>query len=297
MPSTRPAPATSRERRPRSVRRCCTSRPTTCSTAPPRLTRRATSARTWSRDPTGPRSVYGATKLAGEREVLEASAAHTVVRTAWLYGRGREELRRHDAAPGGRARGRAGRRRSGRLADVVGAPGAGDSGPAGARGERSRPPDRRGRASRGTALPRRSSARPRSTAEVEPASSEQIARPAPRPGLLGARVRTRGRAADAAVAGRSGGVSCGEEWDDARHEAPRVRWRRVHRLDLCTSACERAGRRGDGARQADLCGSRGEPARGRRDAPGFRFIRGAIEDPEAVAGAIESLGPTRPRRS
>lgn len=37
-------------------------------------------------DHTGPRSVYGATKLEGEREVLGASPLHTVVRTAWLYG-------------------------------------------------------------------------------------------------------------------------------------------------------------------------------------------------------------------
>ncbi len=37
-------------------------------------------------DPVGPQSVYGETKLAGERQVLAASAAHTVVRTAWLYG-------------------------------------------------------------------------------------------------------------------------------------------------------------------------------------------------------------------
>jgi dTDP-4-dehydrorhamnose reductase len=37
-------------------------------------------------DPTGPRSVYGSTKLAGERLVLGASPRHTVVRSSWLFG-------------------------------------------------------------------------------------------------------------------------------------------------------------------------------------------------------------------
>jgi dTDP-4-dehydrorhamnose reductase len=39
-------------------------------------------------DPTAPRTVYGQTKLEGEREVLAASPRHTVARSAWLFGVG-----------------------------------------------------------------------------------------------------------------------------------------------------------------------------------------------------------------
>lgn len=37
-------------------------------------------------DPTGPRSVYGESKLAGERQVLAASPRHVVARSSWLFG-------------------------------------------------------------------------------------------------------------------------------------------------------------------------------------------------------------------
>jgi dTDP-4-dehydrorhamnose reductase len=39
-------------------------------------------------DPTGPRSVYGQSKLAGEQQVLEASPRHAVARSSWLFGVG-----------------------------------------------------------------------------------------------------------------------------------------------------------------------------------------------------------------
>jgi dTDP-4-dehydrorhamnose reductase len=39
-------------------------------------------------DPTAPRSVYGESKLAGERQVLAASPHHAVARSSWLFGTG-----------------------------------------------------------------------------------------------------------------------------------------------------------------------------------------------------------------
>jgi dTDP-4-dehydrorhamnose reductase len=36
-------------------------------------------------DPTGPQGVYGASKLAGERAIAEASPNHVIMRTAWVY--------------------------------------------------------------------------------------------------------------------------------------------------------------------------------------------------------------------
>ena len=66
-------------------------------------------------DEPNPLNAYGRTKLAGERATAHFNRDSFIVRTSWLFGPGRGELRRDDAAPG-RGRRAGGRRpRPGRL--------------------------------------------------------------------------------------------------------------------------------------------------------------------------------------
>jgi dTDP-4-dehydrorhamnose reductase len=58
-------------------------------------------------DPTGPRSVYGRTKLEGEQAVLAASPDFLVVRTSWVFGRGRNFIASILAQAAARRQGRA----------------------------------------------------------------------------------------------------------------------------------------------------------------------------------------------
>ena len=159
-------------------------------------------------DPTGPRSVYGQTKLDGERQVLAASPRHAVVRSAWLFGAGGRNFADDDARARGRARGGAGRHRPGRLPDL----------------DRPSRPALLGLLEREVAglvhlagagarlLERlRGGDLPPGRGRLPRAGRHQRADGAPgaAPRVVGARVRARRRAAAAAVAGRARRVSRG----------------------------------------------------------------------------------------
>ena len=72
--------------------------------------------------PVAPATAYGRTKAAGEWAVRAECPRSWVVRTAWLYGAGGQELPGDHAAPRGRARAADGGRRPGGPADLDGRP-------------------------------------------------------------------------------------------------------------------------------------------------------------------------------
>ena len=187
-----------------------------------------------------------------------------------------------------RARRAARRRRPGRLPDLDRAPRAG----AGARSPRRGPAGIFHVAGAGRCswfeLARAAIERAGLRCAVLPGDERRVPAAGAAAGLQRARQRARRRCAHAAAAGRTGSTRSSPRERPrrrSRHEAAGLRRRRLHRLELRAPARERAGRRARRARQAHLRGAPREP-RGRRP---HAFVHGAIEDPEAVASAIEGV--------
>ena len=133
-------------------------------------------------DPTGPISVYGETKLEGERDVARAAPArHTIVRSSLAVRRGRPLLSEDDPRARGPALSARGRRRPGRL-PYVHRPSGGRAGRAGRNPDRGAGP--RGRRRRVCSWYEFARAIVEAVGygtEVTPVGTERFPRPAPRP--------------------------------------------------------------------------------------------------------------------
>ena len=209
-------------------------------------------------DPVGPLSQYGISKLAGELAVTElAPDSHTIVRTSWLFGVGggcfpatimrlageREQLTVVDDQRGVPHVHRASGERPARA-----------GGPAAAR-DRARGWWRPVHLVRVRDRNRRvCEARVRGAARHQRRSGSTR----PTPGEQRAGDRSRGRARRGCPSGAMGWRTTSRR-RGVRHEVAGLWRRRIHRLDVRAAAGAGARRRRNGARQADLCGSAGEP--------------------------------------
>ena len=190
--------------------------------------------------PTGPRSAYGRSKLAGELAVAEgAPGAHAIVRTAWLFGahggnfvatmlrlaRERDELTVVDDQIGcptfaghlAEALVTIAERRLAGVRHVAG-----------------------GGACSWYDLAAATFAATGADVSLRRGSSADLDRPAPRPAYSVLRTERSGHARPAAVAGRSATPT--SNWESP-HEAARLRRSRLHRLELRPPARRRARRR------------------------------------------------------
>ena len=146
-----------------------------------RLRRQRRTAPYIESDPRNPVSAYGRSKAAGERRHARGEPAQP--RRAHLVAlrRRRGQLRRHDAAPRRGARLGAGRRRPGRPADLHGPPRRGAARLRGERRLRHPPPQRPAASARWYELARFVFETAGVDCEVEPCTTAEFPRPAPRP--------------------------------------------------------------------------------------------------------------------